>query len=303
MKTSFLVAEKRDVHDTEAQGPIFMYPCQYIGLDDPKRQRIRAGDIEIREAAKNEVGTVIDEYKLFQSGKSDRYLSEGGEDGERLDVKYRMFAPNRKVAAWVAAGLQIGALEDFVLPRSYDVTNTIDGDSDEAVRVLVVRYNGSASEAEEVVPSDSSYGKLFPVSAGDIVISNIAASYGSVAVVPPELDGAVVSSEYTVLRAKASFDPNVLHLILRSPEVRSDILLSSSGANRTRTRWNLMKSVQIPYPQGTTLLDIQEQIKQADEKQRAAKLATQEAESLTQTGLNLTSDTSATILAAFRPPK
>src|ERR1035441_10509663 len=87
-----------------------------------------------------------------------------------------------------------------------------------------------------MLPSDGSYSKLYPVRAGDILISNIAASYGSMAVVPDDWDDSVVSSEYTVLRVRDGFDPAVVQLILRSPEIRSDVLLSSSGANRTRAK-------------------------------------------------------------------
>ena len=303
VKTSYLVAEKRALHDVGEQGPIFMYPCQYVGLDDPKRQRVRAGDVELRRLAQEEVETVTREYASYLAGKSDQYRVHGGAGGERLDVKYRMFSPNRRVEAWRTAGWEVGPISQFLQPRKYNETSVVSGDSDDSVRVLVVRYNGDASEAEEVVPSEGSYGKLYPVSEGDIVISNIAASYGSVAVVPEQLDGAVVSSEYTVLEAKGGYDAKVLQLILRSPEVRSDILLSSSGANRTRTRWALMKDVEIPYPSGETLTRIQSELADAEAAAIEALRASREAEELTLSELSLRSETAATILSAFRPPK
>jgi restriction endonuclease S subunit len=213
-----------------------------------------------------------------------------------------MFSPNRKVPEWSKSHI-VAPLSHFMEPRPYDATNVVSGDHDEPVRVMVVRYNGAADEAEEVVPKETSYGQLYPVEAGDIVISNIAATYGSVAIVPAELDGSVVSSEYTVLQARAPYDPKVLQLILRSPEVRSDILLSASGANRTRTRWDLIENIEIPYPSDAEATLIRAKVDEADEALRRAIQARLDAQQLAVSKLDLTSSTAETILEAFRPPK
>jgi type I restriction enzyme M protein len=135
------------------------------------------------------------------------------------------------------------------------------------------------------------------------VISNIAASHGSIAVVPPELDGCVVSSEYTVLKPKRGFDPIILQLILRSPEVRADILLSASGANRTRARWDLIQNIIIPYPGATIIAKIKRLAEEADDAKRKAVAALEGAREQTEVSLMLRSDEARVILAAFRPPK
>jgi restriction endonuclease S subunit len=176
-------------------------------------------------------------------------------------------------------------------------------DHPEEVRVLVVRYEGVAEGGEEILPSEGSYARLYPVRAGDIVISNIAASHGSIAVVPPELDGCVVSSEYTVLKPKPGFDSIILQLILRSPEVRADILLSASGANRTRARWDLMQAIIIPYPGAAIIAQIKKLAQEADAAKRRAIAALEGARDQTETSLMLRSDQASVILAAFRPPK
>ena len=49
--------------------------------------------------------------------------------------------------------------------------------------------------------------ELYRVRADDIVISNINAVNGAVAIVPKKLDGAVVTSEFTVCRAKGHRSP------------------------------------------------------------------------------------------------
>ena len=137
----------------------------------------------------------------------------------------------------------------------------------------------------------------------DVVISNIAASHGSIAVVPEELDGSVVSSEYTVLEPLEGRDPVALQLVLRSPEVRSDILLSASGANRTRTRWSLIKDLQVPYPSKELLKTVRAHNDAADAAKRKAAAEREKARSTLEIDLLLRSEEADTVLAAFKPPK
>jgi hypothetical protein len=51
VKTSYVIAEKRDPTSRQDQPPVFMYPCQFVGIDDPKRQRARASDVIARQNA------------------------------------------------------------------------------------------------------------------------------------------------------------------------------------------------------------------------------------------------------------
>ena len=80
------------------------------------------------------------------------------------------------------------------------------------------------------------------------MISNIAATYGSVVVVPDHLAGLVVSKEYTVLTVKPPYDARVVWALLRSPEIRAELLLRTTGANRTRVHWDNIKDIAFPYP-------------------------------------------------------
>ena len=120
---------------------------------------------------------------------------------------------------------------------------------------------------------------------------------------PEDLDGCVVSSEYTVLTARAGFDPVILQLILRSPEIRSDILLSSSGANRTRTRWNLIRNLRAPYPAPEVESSTRQMVERAEEAKREAAQLLRDSQSFILSQLQLETDDADLILAAFRPPK
>jgi type I restriction enzyme M protein len=191
----------------------------------------------------------------------------------------------------------------MLVERKYLSDDVVTRESEDPVTVLVVRYEGVAEAGEELNPVDSSYAKLYPVCAGDIVISNIAASHGSIAVVPDALDGCVVSSEYTVLQALPGYDPIILQLILRSPELRADILLSSSGANRTRTRWELIRNLRAPYPAPKVLTQIRQMALQAEEARREAVRLVKEARTSIETELQLATEDADMVLTAFKPPK
>jgi type I restriction enzyme M protein len=303
VKTSYLIAEKRDPEVNQTQPPVFMYPCQYVGIDDPKRQRARAGDAEARQLAEEEIATVLAEFERFQNGDSPKYTVLGERISDRLDVKNCLMTTGRSVTKWRRAGMRVLRISDVLEGRAYEDDEIVLRDHPEKVRVLVVRYEGIAEEGDEILPSEGTYARLFPVYAGDIVISNIAASYGSIAVVPDELDGCVVSSEYTVLKVKDAFDPVVVQLVLRSPEVRADILLSASGANRTRARWNAIRDIQIPYPKADMVAKVKALTTEAEAARRRATTAIEDAREKVESSLLLRSEAADTILAAFKPPK
>jgi type I restriction enzyme M protein len=303
VKTSYVVLERRS-SAAQVNPPVFMYPCRYVGNDDPKRQRPRAGDAELRRLALSEIDDVMGEFARFQEGRGDpQYVVPAARVADRLDVKNCLMTPGRQEQLWREQGHRVLRLDEMLEERTFAADELVTKDSIDPVAVMVVRYEGTAEAGEEINPADSSYARLYPVSSGDIVISNIAASHGSIAVVPDELDGCVVSSEYTVLRAREGFDPIVLQLILRSPEIRSDVLLSSSGANRTRTRWDLIRGLSAPYPDQAVVADIQEAVRRAGEARREANRLLEQSRARLQDQLQLDTETANLVLTAFKPPK
>lgn len=102
---------------------------------------------------------------------------------------------------------------------------------------------------------------------------------------------------------KDGFDPIVLQLILRSPEIRSDILLSSSGANRTRTRWDLIRDLRAPYPGLEVVQEIRQMAERAEAAKREAVRLLQESRASIQRQLHLETEDASMVLTAFRPPK
>lgn len=304
VKTSFLVLEKRE-HPGEDQPAVFMYGCRYVGNDDPSRERTLPNDRIIQENARAEIREVIEEFTRFQAGEGDvRYVVPPDRVTERLDVKHCLMTTGHMSATWEEHGVRVLPLEEIVTPKDFPAEDVIDAqNSDEPVTYLIVRYDGRATAGEEIEPSNTQHSRLYRVRTDDIVISNIAASYGSIAVVPPELDGHVIGSEYTVLQAQAGFDPAVVWSVLRSDEVRADMLLVATGANRTRIRWDGIKDVLVPYPEADAVQRLAAQLNEADAAERRAAAAREQAANELQDALLLNQDYSRYILDAFKPPR
>lgn len=305
VKTSLLVAEKRDLALNQKQPPVFMYGCEYVGIDDPARQRTLPIDKVNRAAAINEVTTVGDEYQAFLSGESgQKYVVLADKITDRLDVKSCLMSAGRMVLSWKKHGLNVISLKDLAEPKEFSESDIIETDtSDELVTYLRVTYAGYAQAGDEIAASDTKYSQLSRVGTDDVVISNIAASYGSVAVVPHALDGCVISTEYTVLRALEGVSPITVWLLLRSPEARAEMLLLATGISRNRVKWDDLRNLQLPKPSPEMVQNIVSLSTKAEEAERQAEQYREEARNSLEKALKLRGSEAFHILRAFKPPK
>ena len=303
VKTSFVVLEKRGTEGSaspDGQPSVFMYACRYVGIDDPKRNRWMPGDDELRENAVEEVATVVREYKKFLDGEGNpEYVVPEDRVRDQLDVKHCLIDRN-----WRGSNADT-TLEDVVKPKAFPGTDIIECASHEGhVQLLTVRYDGTAAEGRIILPrTETEYQHLYRVRKGDIVISNIAATYGSVAIVPAHLDELVVSKEYTVLTVKEGFDPRVVWAVLRSPEIRAEMLVRTTGANRTRVRWSDIKRIAFPYPDEDSAQLFIRRIEDAEAARAQALREEETAISELNAALSLGQGPAFHILDAFKPPQ
>ena len=86
------------------------------------------------------------------------------------------------------------------------------------------------------------------VAVGQIVFSTIRATDGAIGIVPPDLDGALVSGSYTVFRCDVPHDAAYLWSVLRSYELRADMQSLSPGSGRYTTYWPKVGQLLIPWP-------------------------------------------------------
>lgn len=301
VKTSFIVLEKRSPTERADDDPaIFMYPCRYVGNDDPKRKRWMPGDDELREQATAEVADAVSEYRRFLVGDGDdSYIVPAHRAADRLDVKHCLIDRD-----WRKAG-GLAPLSDFVAPKSFEGNDVIDCPlHEDPVQLFTVKYDGTAAPERVILPrTDTEYAELYRVRTGELVISNIAATYGSVAVVPPELEGLVVSKEYTVLEAKPGYDVRVIWAILRSPEIRAEFLLRTTGANRTRIRWSDIRDIAFPYPDAATEATFIRHMQEAEAARAKAREESAAATAGLTNALSFQQDAANLILDAFKPPR
>lgn len=308
VKTSLLVLQKRmKGDDAEQTSSIFMYPCQYVGLDDPARQRTLPMDRINREKARQEIAIVDKEYDRFSQGRgAPGYSVSPNKIRLRMDVKSCLGKTGRKVSAWNKSGVEIKKLSDLVDFVEYsddDADTVITRDSDDTVSYLRARYDGYAEEGEEIVASESECPRLYRVHKDNIAISGMAAFYGSSAIVAEKLDGCVVSPEYLVLRPKRGIDPRLIWMLLRTPEVKADMLLLGTGIARTRIKWENVKNIQVPFPKRELRDKIIKAIVEAEKAEKQAEVKRSLAKKELEDEYGLDNDAARLILQAFKPPK
>lgn len=311
VKTSLIVLEKKR-HEEDAQPAVFMYYCTAVGVDDSPRQRVLPIDEVNRQRAVEEIERVLDLYEDFRSGRQDAaaWSVPATAIADRMDVKAVLPQAARRLPDWARSGLEVKALSALLEPVYGRGTSEIRPEGvidtqqvDDLVTHLRVRYEGFAEAGDEVATGDSNSRYLYRVHAGDLVFSHINAIHGAVAVVPPELEGLVVTNEYTVCRPLNNIDPRIVWALVRSPEARADLLLLSTGIGRTRIDWNHAARLQLPLPPAKLQDEIVRQVVEAEEAERHAEDLRAQAQRRVLDELLMDSETAKAIIAAFKPPR
>lgn len=320
VKTSILVLRKR-LDEPEVQGDVFMYYSQYIGVDDPSRERVLPIDEDNHRAAQEEISRIADLFSSFsdgvRSGGVAPYVVPDSSLKDRWDVKACLLKPGRMVAKWKAARLKVATLSSLVEPLFVDgklaggneppdelTARLIRPKLSSSVRITHLRmtYRGVAERGEEKFSADTDAAALFRVAAGDLVISHINALHGAIGIVPSELDGLVVTSEYTVVRVKHGVDSRVLCETLRSDDLRADIILRSTGIGRTRATWKELQNLMVPLPPSAAVTKLVELHNEADRLAAELKAVRARADAELVSTCHLGDEEARNILGSFKPP-
>ena len=97
--------------------------------------------------------------------------------------------------------------------------------------VTVKRSRGGVVLRERLKGSEIAVKTQFRLKAGDFLISKRQIVHGACGIVPPELDGAIVSNEYSILRARPTLDLNFLNCLAHSIYFQQTCFHSSIGVH------------------------------------------------------------------------
>ncbi len=254
----------------ETQPDVFVYESRYIGLDDVVPKTRASVAAAASKNAAEEMQEILAAFDAYQRGESGPWLVSADRVTDRLDAKYlRPWSAAVLEPSWKKAGATSGALSDFVDP----IEEEVELEDDQRYEFLRIAYAGFAHSGEETLGKEVTYSRIYTAQAGDIVISNINAVHGAIAVLSDDMKGLLVSSEYTVLRLKksAKIDPHYLWSVLRTAGVVAEWLSHSSGVGRHRVSWELLKDQRIPllpFPKQKKIGDMHRQAQAMQEQSR-----------------------------------
>lgn len=241
VKTSVIILKKKKKGDN--QSDIFMASSIYLGLEDKtaKRVGINVATLSIKKIEEKE--QIINAYKSYLRGEESSYVIPFENCSDRLDVKHCINDKGRKTGHWIKQGYDVKKLGDILRL----VTNrAIKVEADHQYPLLVVNYEGEVGSGEILDGAESSYSKLFLVNEWDILISNMGFGRGAISVVPPYHSNKYVSSEYTILQSPSKECAVFYWNLLRTKEILGDVFSSTTGMNRGRIKWNIIKDILVP---------------------------------------------------------
>jgi type I restriction enzyme M protein len=241
VKTSILILRKRQ--PDEKQPNVFMEKSVYLGLTPKISKRIGIPKGELVEQKPSERDRIVANYRDFLKGKPGPYVVEAEYLSDRLDVKHCLHESGRSRALWIAKGKEVERLDTQLTAATRRAVKVTDSTE---YKMLKVTYDGDVLEADRKYGEDLSYTTLFQVKTWDILVSNMGVGRGAVGIVPEEYNLFFVSNEYTILAAKNKEDAIYYTALLRTKEILSDILSSTTGMNRGRIKWQDMRKILIP---------------------------------------------------------
>jgi len=246
VKTSVILLEKKR-KVTDLQPACFAFFSESLGVDD-LTPRASSEDIrEAREKANKETDEIVVGYKAFLRGDPGKHTIGPERLVDRLDLKFCVPMSGRLAEMWRSKGVQVKTFQECV--RVVEAVIKPSDSPDDLFTLIKVTYSGKC-ETEKLKKGRAIIPKtMYRVAAGQMVFSTIRATDGSIGIVPPDLDGALVSdTSFRVFSCETPQDAAYLWAILRSHEIRADMQSLSPGSSRYNTPWPEVGAVLVPWP-------------------------------------------------------
>lgn len=248
VKTSMIyLVKKQDIKDK--QPDVFMEFSVALGVDDKPITTNPEVVSAARRAAQAEIEKIKDEFKRFSMGENGPWRVPASAITNQLDVKHCIPLKGRFIPQWLAAGHNVKRLDELFTEVTNKITPKVVAAADpehEDFYILTIKYDGSCS-IEETRTGSTVNGSGYIVEEGDIVFSNYNAYYGAIGYVSEDFAGSFASNSYTVLKPNNFEDGIYAWAVLRTAEIRADMLDSAIGMGRSTIKWEDIRSVKIPY--------------------------------------------------------
>jgi len=124
-------------------------------------------------------------------------------------------------------------------------------DDNTPYKQVTVRLHGKgATLRHEVSGSEIKTKRQFHVRVGQLVYSRIDARYSAIAIIPNDLDGAIVSNDFPVFNIRTDLlEPAYLEYYVKTQIFQQDCAIESSGTTkRTRLKEEKLLQIEIPLP-------------------------------------------------------
>ncbi len=301
VKTAMIYLEKKKNKNDE-QPAVFMYSSIYLGVDDMPVTTKPSKVIEARRLAMKEIETILDEFSKFNKGENGKWLVEPDRITDRLDVKYCIPLQGRFIKKWKRKGYEVKSLNEICEPRE-EIIEPSKNSPDDFFRILTITYAGRCLTEEIRIGKEINYKKMKVVRTGDIVFSEYNTFHGAIGYITKDLDGALASGSYTVVRCINEEDSMYLWSILRTTEIRADFLTSAIGMGRQTIDWDDIKNVKVPFLPPTKRKEIGKQILDAWIAERNAQVIIENVNGLLHTEFDVESEDSKIRFLSAKPPK
>lgn len=272
--------------DPDFDYPIFMGAAEYIGYEPSGRPIVEEGeetdlDLLLADfAAEGGLGRPdVDLFAFAREHYGDRafrrkdqvvrgttrglktsFVVNLRETEDRLDPPYYLL---RYQAGDLIASLD--PLGGKVKERKKKFRPESDAELDAEYAILSVSSDGIVSLNERARGEE--FKQMKRVATGDVVYNPMRINIGSIGVVPPELDGGLVSPDYVVFRC-ADIDPYFLVAMLRSPFYRMYLDVYSTGSIRDRVYFHDLQKIRLPRADPATQTSVREAVAAVDTESR-----------------------------------
>lgn len=279
---------------------VFFAEANFIGYT-PSGRPDKRNDLFVPDdngyLAPDQSGSILGEWRLFEEeeGTDDprctvKLASEvwAGHPSHRLDPKYHVYKAHD--TDYVPKGWKSARLGTLVTRRKEKIR--FDNRLSEEFKVLTLSQSGTIRLREAGIGNNppewlgmyfhDSSSAWYAVHTGDIVYSGIDLWKGVVCYVTPEYEGALVTSEYPVLRLKDALeiDAEFLAILLRSRRFQSAFRAINTGhSNRRRTQESDFNDILVYYPSLGDQKELARRVKEARRAIDEAQLGIERAES------------------------